>query len=161
LLDYAFCEVINNQVASTNNTPEFCISNTKDFVSGLENEYKICKVGRTTNYTEGVVEDRLEFFFNHKFGYVKTLVVSAEERFGKYLFSKDYLGLFPDCFFSHHPTVCIGAPGDSGSPVFDKHNTLWGILQGVSSDGLLVSVVPIHLILQHVRSEFGVSFKLI
>ncbi|RGB25857.1 hypothetical protein C1646_771176 [Rhizophagus diaphanus] len=134
LLDYAFCEVINSQVVSTNNTPEFCISNTKDSVSGLEIEYEIRKVGRTTNYTEGVVEDRLEFFFNRKFGHVKTLVVSAKERFG--------------------------APGDSGSPVFDKHNTLWGILQGVFSDGLLVSVVPIHLILQHVRSEFGVSFKL-
>ncbi|GBC09376.1 hypothetical protein RclHR1_08800009 [Rhizophagus clarus] len=134
LLDYAFCEVINSQVVSTNNTPEFCISNTKDSVSGLEIEYEIRKVGWTTNYTEGVVEDRLEFFFNRKFGNVKTLVVSAKERFG--------------------------APGDSGSPVFDKHNTLWGILQGVSSNGLLVSVVPIHLILQHVRSEFGVSFKL-
>ncbi|PKY51957.1 hypothetical protein RhiirA4_548918 [Rhizophagus irregularis] len=134
LLDYAFCEVINSQVVSTNNTPEFCISNTKDSVSGLEIEYEIRKFGRTTNYTEGVVEDRLEFFYNRKFGHVKTLVVSAKERFG--------------------------APGDSGSPVFDKNNTLWGILQGVSPDGLLVSVVPIHLILQHVRSEFEVSFKL-
>ena len=99
MLDYAFCEVINSQVVSTNNTPEFCISNTKDSVSGLEIEYEIRKVGKTTNYTEGVVEDRLEIFFNRKFGHVKTLVVSAEERFGKYLFSKDYLGLFPDCFF--------------------------------------------------------------
>ncbi|CAB4396043.1 unnamed protein product [Rhizophagus irregularis] len=134
LLDYAFCEVINSQVVSTNNTPEFCISNTKDSGSGLEIEYEIRKFGRTTNYTEGVVEDRLEFFYNRKFGHVKTLVVSAKERFG--------------------------APGDSGSPVFDKNNTLWGILQGVSPDGLLVSVVPIHLILQHVRSEFEVSFKL-
>ncbi|GBC22226.1 uncharacterized protein OCT59_024085 [Rhizophagus irregularis] len=134
LLDYAFCEVINSQVVSTNNTPEFCISNTKDSGSGPEIEYEIRKFGRTTNYTEGVVEDRLEFFYNRKFGHVKTLVVSAKERFG--------------------------APGDSGSPVFDKNNTLWGILQGVSPDGLLVSVVPIHLILQHVRSEFEVSFKL-
>jgi hypothetical protein len=55
LLDYAFCEVINSEVASTNNTPiqcEICINNTKDSVSGRENEYKIYKVGRTKNYTE-------------------------------------------------------------------------------------------------------------
>ena len=102
MLDYAFCEIINSKVASINNTPiqyGFCISNTKGSVSGLENKYEICKVGRTTNYTEGVVEDRLDFFFNRKFGHVKTLVASAKERFGKYLFSKSYLGLFPDCFF--------------------------------------------------------------
>ncbi|RIA84993.1 hypothetical protein C1645_831454 [Glomus cerebriforme] len=124
LLDYAFCEVINSEIASTNNIPiqcEICINNTKDFVSGRENEYDIYKVSRTTNYTEGVVVDRLETFLNRKFG----------------------------------------APGDSGSPVFDKHNTLWGILQGISSDGSMVSVVPIHLILKHVQREFEVSFKLI
>ncbi|PKY41755.1 hypothetical protein RhiirA4_455408 [Rhizophagus irregularis] len=136
LLDYAFCEVINSEVASTNNIPiqcEFYISSTKDSVSGFENKYKICKVGRITNYTEGVVEDKLEDFVNRKFGCVKTLVVrmleKTEERFG--------------------------APGDSGSSVFDKYNTLWGILQGISSDGSTASVVPIHLILQHVRREFG------
>ena len=103
MLDYAFCEIINSEVASTNNTPiqcEFCISNIKDSVSGCKNKYEVYKVGRTTNYTEGVVEDKLENFFNRKFGYVKTLVVrKPKERFGKYLFSKNYLDLFPDCFF--------------------------------------------------------------
>jgi len=163
LLDYAFCEVINSEVASTSNTPiqcEICINNTKDFVSGRENEHEIYKVGRTTNYTRRVVVDMLQSFFNRRFGDVKTLIIESPQKiFGKYLFSKDCLGLFPACFFLI--ILCIGASGDSGSPVFDKHNTLWGILQGISPDRSRVSVVPIHLILQHVRSEFGVSFKLI
>ncbi|GES94970.1 hypothetical protein GLOIN_2v1551520 [Rhizophagus clarus] len=139
LLDYAFCEVINSEVASTNNTPiqcEICINNTKDSVSGSGKEYEIYKVGGTTNYAKGVITDKLESFFNRKFGDVKTLIVRSNKKI-------------------------FGAPGDSGSPVFDKHNILWGILQGISPDSSMVSVVPIHLILQHVRREFEVSFKLV
>ncbi|RGB33129.1 hypothetical protein C1646_762068 [Rhizophagus diaphanus] len=105
LLDYAFCEIINSEVSTANYSSEICINNTKDSVSGYENEYKVYKV-------------------------VKTLIVRKSGKI-------------------------FGAPGDSGSPVLDKHNTLWGILQGISSNGSIISVVPIHLILQHVQREFG------
>ncbi len=88
LLDYAFCEILNNH-RSTINTPlqsEVSFKSIKGFVSDNDTFNKVWKVGRTTSLTVGKAKDKLRTFEHKTLGNVKGLVVHRMDsgQFGKF-----------------------------------------------------------------------------
>ncbi|GES98849.1 hypothetical protein GLOIN_2v1551520 [Rhizophagus clarus] len=121
----------------------------KHGVSGTINSINcVQKVGRKTAHTYGLVYDKYKKLFHEGLQrYVQALIV---EPIDKHSSSKIYNN--------------FGDKGDSGAPVFDENGCLWGIFQGIKTStntGHAAVIVPIHLILNHVKKEFNVDFQLI
>ncbi|CAG8768601.1 35802_t:CDS:2, partial [Racocetra persica] len=113
LLDYAFCRISNNyrvpvipnniyQTRATVSTFKTSISNDPNNVIDVK------KVGRSTFYTEGKMVDEWAEVISAVFNPPRKIYA---------LYVSGNNGTF-------------GAPGDSGSPVFDNNNHLVGILHG-------------------------------
>ncbi|GBC08218.1 hypothetical protein RclHR1_07990002 [Rhizophagus clarus] len=152
LLDYAFCEITDERKNSVNNRPfhtNIDLAYNKHGVSGTINSINcVQKVGRKTAHTYGLVYDKYKKLFHEGLQrYVQALIV---EPIDKHSSSKIYNN--------------FGDKGDSGAPVFDENGCLWGIFQGIKTStntGHAAVIVPIHLILNHVKKEFNVDFQLI
>ncbi|KAF0491294.1 kinase-like protein [Gigaspora margarita] len=103
---------------------------------------KVHKVGRTTSHTTAKLHD---YWVECKFNWFSTprkiqvlKVYSAQISFGTY--------------------------GDSGSPIFDQDNKLVGILHSgieYQENYSEVYIIPIKLIIEHMRNTFGIEFDLI
>ncbi|CAI2185917.1 6965_t:CDS:2 [Funneliformis geosporum] len=88
------------------------------------------KVGRTTFFREGLIQDMWMPFYP-----------PIVKRKGK-----------------KKPKEIKAERGDSGAPVFDNDGKLWGIvIAGVSKASY---IIPIHLILDNVKEKFDVTFTL-
>ncbi|CAG8710237.1 39156_t:CDS:2 [Gigaspora margarita] len=148
IIDYAFCEIIDDRrVKSIPN--ELCILSTTigSFNLSVNGErlgtfLKVHKVGRTTSHTTAKLHD---YWVECKFNWFSTprkiqvlKVYSAQISFGTY--------------------------GDSGSPIFDQDNKLVGILHSgieYQENYSEVYIIPIKLIIEHMRNTFGIEFDLI
>ncbi|CAG8635508.1 12555_t:CDS:2, partial [Racocetra fulgida] len=132
LLDYAFCRISNNnRVSSIVNSFKTSISNDPNNVIDVK------KVGRSTFYTKGKMVDVWKEITSSVFDPPRKVYA---------LYVAGNNGAF-------------GAPGDSGSPVFDNSNKLVGILHGGFNDGSAY-VIPIHLIFEHCKKN-SAQFELL
>ncbi|CAG8530796.1 6828_t:CDS:2, partial [Scutellospora calospora] len=95
---------------------------------------RVEKVSRSTFHTEGEMEDEWVRFKSSAFNPPK------------HVFALKVHGIEDENPFA-------GAPGDSDSPVFDKDKRLVGILHGGPVNKSHAYVVPIDLIIEHVKKK--------
>ncbi|CAG8624608.1 21348_t:CDS:2 [Dentiscutata erythropus] len=143
IIDYAFCEIKDN--GRVNKIPnELCglkrsIGSFDTSVNGTSGRIiKVEKVGRTTYHTRGDMCDLWVGFMSNNFNPPRRLValkVNGDEK-------------------------AFGEPGDSGSPVFDIDNKLVGILQSGVENRPYVYIIPINIIIEHMRNFHRMEFEL-
>ncbi|RIB27351.1 kinase-like domain-containing protein [Gigaspora rosea] len=148
IIDYAFCEIIDDsRIKSTPN--ELCILSTTigSFNLSVNGKrqgtfLKVHKVGRTTSHTTAKLHD---YWVECKFNWFDTpRKIQALK------------------VYSTH--ISFGTYGDSGSPIFDEDNKLVGILHSgieYQENYSEVYIIPIKLIIEHMKNTFGIEFDLI
>ncbi|CAG8572157.1 10186_t:CDS:2 [Diversispora eburnea] len=115
LLDYVLCKISNNNRVPANPNKiygsEITVCSFKTSVSNDSNNIiEVRKVGRSTYFTEGKMIDQ----------WVKIKSSAFKDKDRKRV----------SVLKVHGTNGPFGAPGDSGSPVFDKDNQVVGILHG-------------------------------
>ncbi|CAG8846716.1 16114_t:CDS:2, partial [Racocetra persica] len=93
------------------------------------NIIKVRKVGRSTYFTEGKMEDKWDEIITSAFDPPRKMVALPVYGINK------------------------GQPFDSGSPVVDEDNQVVGILHGGVKGKADAYVIPIHVIKEHVKES--------